>query len=628
MKFKFQLLAILAAGFVSVATLRAANADLRVLEAAKNQDREAVRTLLRQHADVNARQPDGATALAWAAHWDDLETVNLLIAAGAKLDAANDYGVTPLWLASSNRSAAMVETLLKAGANPNLPLWTGETPLMTAVSGGNMEVVKSLLAHGANVNVAEPRRGQTALMWAVAYEKPEIAKLLIEKGADVRARTHPYQADGFTPMVINGYAGDLQATPEGGYTPLLFAARVGDMETAKLLVEKGANPNEASPEDGNTLVLASAGGFEELALFLLDKGADPNSKDSNGLTPLHYAMRDGIKALHGIEVEKVARVCQNGAGARCVAADDAAAITALDPSVLQALKAGQALPTTDTVAQGGGGYKGGGQAQAAADGNAPAGGGGRGNRDEILPGRDMINLTKALLAHGADPNAPMLRPPARLRLRRKPLLNLTGATPFMLAAASNDMVAMRTLVEGRAKTAVITTVDPVEFNKTGFGDDNQIQGNGTPLMVAIGLGRENDFGKAQEQRAVEVAKVLLGLGANVNDATETGWTAMHAAAFLGADAIIEFLVQNGANVNVVNGCGQTPLTLSEGTSARGLLQRVTPHPKTSELLRKLGAIDNPPAKPVGRCIEGRFGLDYAVIKPGEKPQPKSRNDQE
>jgi hypothetical protein len=344
------------------------------------------------------------------------------------------------------------------------------------------------------------------------------------------------------------------------------------------------------------------------------------------LTPLHYAMRDGIKILHGIEFEKVARVCQNGAGGRCVSADDAAAITSLDPAVLQALKAGQALPTTDVVAQGGGTYNN--QQPQPADGNVAAGGGGRGGRDEILGGRNMLNLEKALLAAGADPNAPMQRPPAKLRLRRKPLLNLTGATPFMLAAAADDVPSMRTLVEGHAKAAVVTAVDMTEFDKTGYGDDNQIQGNGTSLMVAVGLGRENDFGKAQEQRAVEAAKVLVGLGSNVNEATETGWTALHAAAFLGANSIIEFLVQNGANVNVMNGCGQTPLTLSEGTSARGLLQRVTPHTKTSELLRKLGAVDNPPTKPVGRCIEGRFGLEYAVVKPGEKAPVRTGNEQE
>ena len=139
----------------------AANVDLRLVEAAKNQDREAVRSLMKENVDVNATQPDGATALAWAVYRDDLETAELLIAAGADLNAANDYGVTPLSLACSNRNATMVTKLLRAGADPNAASLTGETPLMTGARTGNLEVVESLLAHGADVNAKEPRRGQT-----------------------------------------------------------------------------------------------------------------------------------------------------------------------------------------------------------------------------------------------------------------------------------------------------------------------------------------------------------------------------------------------------------------------------------------------------------------------------------
>jgi len=155
------------APLLSMAAFAGTGSDFRLVDAAKNRDHEAVRSLLKQHVDVNTPQADGATALAWAAHWDDMETADLLIRAGANVNAANSYGVTPLSLACTNQNAAMVEKFLKAGADPNgAP--TGTPVLMTAARTGDVDTVKSLLAHGANVNAKETARGQTALMWAVA----------------------------------------------------------------------------------------------------------------------------------------------------------------------------------------------------------------------------------------------------------------------------------------------------------------------------------------------------------------------------------------------------------------------------------------------------------------------------
>ena len=164
------------APFLLLVAVPAAGADdLRLAEAVKNRDGQAVRRLLEQQVDVNAPQPDGATALHWAVHWDDPATVELLIRAGAEVNAANDYGVTPLSLACTNGNAAIVDMLLKTGADPGAasPV-TGETALMTAARTGIVEVVQALLDHRADVNASEVRHGQTALMWAAAEGHTEV----------------------------------------------------------------------------------------------------------------------------------------------------------------------------------------------------------------------------------------------------------------------------------------------------------------------------------------------------------------------------------------------------------------------------------------------------------------------
>src|ERR1051326_5637778 len=136
--------------WIAAAVGLAADSDgVRLVDAVKNRDAAAARALVRGHADVNARRADGATALAWAAHWDDLELAALLVSAGANVNAANALGVTPLSLACVNGSERMVGLLLKAGADPNLARSSGETPLMTAARTGSVNVVEQLLAHGA-----------------------------------------------------------------------------------------------------------------------------------------------------------------------------------------------------------------------------------------------------------------------------------------------------------------------------------------------------------------------------------------------------------------------------------------------------------------------------------------------
>src|SRR3954471_13487391 len=124
--------------------------------AAESKNIDALKTLVKQRADLNAAQPDGTTALHWAAHWNDAEAVSLLLRAGANAKAVNRYGATPLSEAVVSGNAAMIEALLNAGASPKtLTSENGETVLMTASRAGNVDAVRLLLDRGADVNAKE-----------------------------------------------------------------------------------------------------------------------------------------------------------------------------------------------------------------------------------------------------------------------------------------------------------------------------------------------------------------------------------------------------------------------------------------------------------------------------------------
>ena len=273
-------------------------------DAVMRQDATAVRALLGAGADVNVPQNDGATALHWAVHWDDVELVERLLRAGAAVNATNELGVPPLWLACLNASPPVVEKLLASKADPNLALPSGETPLMTAVRTGNMQVVKLLVSRGANVNASEHYQGQTALMWAAAGQFPEVVRVLLELGADVRARSDVRRRRIGTEL--NGYNGAAaREIDKGGYTPLLFAAQQGSLDTVQLLVAAGADVNDADPEGASALVVAAHSGHAAVSAFLLDRGADPNAAAA-GYAALHAAILRG-------NVDLVKRLLARGA---------------------------------------------------------------------------------------------------------------------------------------------------------------------------------------------------------------------------------------------------------------------------------------------------------------------------
>jgi ankyrin repeat protein len=258
-----------------------------VVAAAKDKNREAVRQLLLQKpADANGTEGDGTTALHWASHHDDVEMAGLLLRAGAKVNAANDLGATPLWIASLNGSTAMVRRLLRAGANPNAALLLGETPLMVASRVGSADIVAQLIEAGAKVNPSAAR-GQTALMWAAAQRHPDVVKVLLAHGADITARTDAWsQVEAVSP---HGRLEYNRAIPYGRDTALMFAARSGDLESARLLLAAGAKVDDTDAWGVSATALAAHGGHTELVEFLLDKGADPNAAGA-GFAPLHVAI--------------------------------------------------------------------------------------------------------------------------------------------------------------------------------------------------------------------------------------------------------------------------------------------------------------------------------------------------
>src|SRR5262249_39092319 len=155
------------------------------------------------------------------------------IRAGARVNAATDLGVTPLWNASLNASETMTRRLLAAGANPNAALLLGETPTMAAARSGSPAVVEQLVDKGANVN-ARAGRGRTALMWAVSQQHPDVVRVLLAHGADVHARSDVWSEVMAVPP--HGHPDYNRAIPHGGDTALMFAARVGDVSSARLLV--------------------------------------------------------------------------------------------------------------------------------------------------------------------------------------------------------------------------------------------------------------------------------------------------------------------------------------------------------------------------------------------------------
>jgi ankyrin repeat protein len=491
---------------VAVASLAAGERDHRLADAAEERNWAAVERLLKSAADVRAPQPDGATALHWAVYWDQRSAVAALLARGADVNAANDNGVTPLLLASENRNDALVERLLAAGANPNAATTTGETALMTAARTGSAATVSALIAHGANANTSEPVHNQTVLMWAVAERHPEVVRLLLAHGADVHARSRVRRRT----VQLDTRYGDQKSvrgvteTDLGGFTPLLFAARVGDVESGGHLLAAGADINETTPNGISVLVMAAHSGSGRFATFLLDRGADVNAA-GGGYTALHAAVLRGdgdlVKALiaHGADVQAK---LQNGTPSRYYSKD-----YAFNEDLVGATALWLAA---------------------------------RFGEPEII---------RSLVAAGADPNTFLA----------------DGTPPLMAAILPTRGVGAFRLGDRRERYQ-----GPADIAGKGEGEDEMI--------------------------TVSTVRALLDIGSNVNGANQAGDTALHLAAGMAANRVVQLLVEHGANLHAKNQRGETPLHLASAGPARdarlsylyfyaGAAERQS----TADLLRRLGA---------------------------------------
>lgn len=280
MKWQLVIGLVAAAGAASAWATEAA-----LLAAAEAGDRGAAIKLLDEGVDVNARAPDGTTALMWAAYRDDVELVRRLLDAGADVAAHNDYGATALSEAAMRGSAVTIAALLERGADPNARNPEGETALMLVARTGRVDAAELLLDAGVDVNATEEWGGQSALMWAAAQSQPDMVKFLIGKGAEVDAR-------GITRL----WQRKLTAEPrikdmnKGGLTPLLYAAREGCIECARQLLAGGADPDLGDPENVTPLILALENLHFDFAKFMIESGADINKFDFRGRTPVYTAV--------------------------------------------------------------------------------------------------------------------------------------------------------------------------------------------------------------------------------------------------------------------------------------------------------------------------------------------------
>lgn len=495
---------ISAANSLTVPEARAAG--LQLAEAARRQDVEAVRALVDHGADLNVPSADGTPALHWVIHFNDLETARLLISHGADVNQPNRYGLAPLHVAATAGYGPLVRLLLEAHAFVDLRANNGETALMMAARKGCRDCVQALIAHHADVNAREPKLGQTALMLAAWNGDVDVVWSLVRAGAQVNAATAVGPEPAFKPPNLGGGShGDgiiRGGVPEHGFRD----PRAG-----------GMTPLHYAAREGHT----------DVVTVLLASGARIDQPESNGVQPLLIAIINDHAATARYLVEHGAAVnAEDWYGRTPLWAAVDARNVELDGEIN--------AQTADRAGD--------------------------------------LELIKLLLAKGANPNARVREyVPTRMWLMQGGSLSwvdFTGQTPFLRAALSGDVTTMRLLLQYKA--------DP---NIPTFGGT-------TPLMAAAGVNWVyfQTFDEGQD-KLLEAVKLCVSLGQDVNAANSMGIRAIHGAANRGSDAIVRYLVEQGARLDAKDNQGRTARTWAEGVFLA--THAAVPKPTTIRLIDEL-----------------------------------------
>ena len=448
--------------------------------------------------------------------------------------------------AAQRRDARAVRTLLNARADVNGAQGDGATALLWAAHWDDLETVDLLLRAGANVNAANDY-GVTALSLACTNRSAALVeKLLAAKAAPDSA----------------------QIT---GVTPLMECARTGAIDGVTLLLARGASVQAAHARSGQTaLMWAIEGRHSDIVRLLIERGADARAPSKSGFTPLMFAARSG-------DLESARTLLDAGARVNDAVAEYGTALVIAAASGHERL----AILLLDRGAD-----------PNAADGNgitalhnAVQRGltslvGTRFDDDYRVQPPNLPELAKALIARGANVNARIAandpRGPDGTPFTMK------GATPYFLAAVSGDAPLMRLFASSGADVRLTAEGDVTPLIAAA-----RSACTGSCEFQAANLAR---LDAVVAQAALDAVKVAMEHGADVNATNEDGNTALHMAAFSGADAIVQFLADRGAKVDVENRLGETPWSMAAGLSPvlryRG---QYGAHESTSSLLLKLGA---------------------------------------
>jgi len=455
-------------------------------------------------------------------------------------------------------------------AAPILAGSADDVALVRAAKAGDRETVERLLRERVDVN-ARSEDGMTALHWAVYGGDVELTRRLIAAGADVNL-TNRYgapplatacaRADATLVTTLLEAGSDANAAP-AGEPVIMTASRTGIVEAVTALLTRGANVNATDTSKGQTpLMWAAAENHAPVVRVLLSKGADVRARSATGFTALMFAARQGHLASARLLVEAGANVndrTPEGTPLLTLAVEslrystaeflleqgaDPKAVTKREETALHVLIRGRS-PT---------------------------------RRRRPVDDLASATLLEHLLAKGANPNARTPKAPritdamvaSSLRPAIDNVVNLGGATPFLLAAQAADLKAMRILLDHGADPKLATYE------------------NTTPLMTAAGVGFVEGRERTRPEReALAAVKLLAEAGVDINAVNERGQTAVHGAVYRAADTIIEYLAQAGARLDVRDELGRTPQQLAE--SGFNQVSSVIRRERSAALLRRLGA---------------------------------------